>query len=230
MTATAAPTTEVTIDATALTIDATALTIAATGLTIEGLSYSYKGLHVFAQFILASDHKTVVLRGPSGCGKTTLLKLLSGNLEPTSFVSMPSTAGSCLVLQEDSLFPWLTGTENIRHVTKIAPSEFENHPMYGLISSFVNRKACQMSYGQRRMVELFRAILFKPKYLYLDEPFNFLDGAKAKSVVPFLQGEFMEDTTLVMSNHHHDDPSLLSGASVFEFDGEFPITSLRGTK
>jgi ABC-type multidrug transport system ATPase subunit len=201
-----------------------------TGLTIEGLSYSYKGLHVFADFSLHSERKIVVLRGPSGCGKTTLLKLLSGNLEPTSFASKPSTAGSCLVLQEDSLFPWLSGTENILHVTKIQPAEFENHPMYRLIAAFVSRKACQMSYGQRRMVELFRAILFRPKYLYLDEPFNFLDGAKAKSVVPFLQGEFMEDTTLVMSNHHHDDPSLLSAASVFEFDGEFPITSLRRTK
>ena len=195
-------------------------------VVIQGLSYSYRGLEVFKDFSLKADSKTVVLRGASGCGKTTLLKLLSGNLEPDHVDVMPPATGSCLVLQEDSLFPWLTGIENISKLTRFAPQQFQNHPMYDLIASFVNRKACRMSYGQRRMVELFRAIIYKPRFLYLDEPFNFLDEGNMGLVLPFLTGQTMSETTLVLSNHHRDDGGMIKSANIFKFDGKFPVSAL----
>ncbi len=98
--------------------------------------------------------------------------------------------------------------------------------MYQLIAPFIDRKACQMSYGQRRLVELFRAIIFRPRYLYLDEPFNFLDEKRMNLVVPFLQGEFMNGINLMMTNHHRDDLDLIKSADVFHFDGEFPVSHL----
>jgi ABC-type multidrug transport system ATPase subunit len=192
-------------------------------INIEGLSYSYKGLEVFRNFSLKAASKTVVLRGPSGCGKTTLLKLLSGNLIPDRVEAMPDTNSSCLVLQEDSLLPWLSGTENVRLFAKLKPGIFEKHPMYELVADFIERKACQMSYGQRRLVELFRAVIFKPRFLYLDEPFNFLDERRIGMVLPFLQSEFLEDVNLTMSNHHSENISLLQSADVFLFDGTFPV-------
>ena len=197
------------------------------GITIERLSYSYKGLEIFRDFSLHSTTRITVLRGPSGCGKTTLLKILSGNLDAQSVLSMPPNQGSCLVLQEDSLFPWLTGTENIAKLTKLPKSFFTEHPMYRMIAPFVERKACRMSYGQRRLVELFRAIVFKPRYLYLDEPFNFLDEDNMELVVPFLQDDYLKDTSLVLSNHHKDDGAILRSAEIFKFDGNFPVTALR---
>ena len=195
-------------------------------IAISNLSYSYKGLEVFRDFSLQADRETVILRGPSGCGKTTLLKLLSGNLLPDKVEDMPSTENSCLVLQEDSLFPWLTGTENISVLTRMSPDQFKNHPMYNLINTFVDQKACQMSYGQRRLIELFRAIIFRPRFLYLDEPFNFLDDKRIDLVLPFLQGEFMEGINLTMTNHHKDDLAMIQSANVFQFDDLFPISSL----
>ncbi len=195
-------------------------------IVIEELSYSYRGLEVFKNFSLSAESKTVVLRGASGCGKTTLLKLLSGNIKPDNVRIMPPTAGSCLVLQEDSLFPWLTGIENISKLTRQLPRQFQNHEMFGLIADFVRQKACRMSYGQRRMVELFRAIIFRPRFLYLDEPFNFLDEGNIGLIAPFLQGDFMSDTTLVLSNHHHDDGGLLKSATIYRFNGRFPVHTL----
>ena len=130
------------------------------------------------------------------------------------------------MLQEDSLFPWLTGTENISVLTRLEPKRFKNHPMYALIADFVNQKACQMSYGQRRLVELFRAIVFRPRFLYLDEPFNFLDEKRIGLVLPFLQGEFMEGINLTMSNHHHDDFAFIESANVYQFDGLFPVSNI----
>jgi ABC-type multidrug transport system ATPase subunit len=196
-------------------------------IVIKGLNYSYKGLEVFRDFTLEAGSKTTVLRGASGSGKTTLLKLLSGNLIPDSFEAMPASDNCCLVLQEDSLFPWLTGLENVSKLTKIPITEFQKHPMYHLISSFVERKACRMSYGQRRLTELFRAIIYRPQFLYLDEPFNFLDERNIGLVLPFLQGEFMSETNLVLSNHHNEGLTLLESATIFQFDGTFPITQLR---
>jgi ABC-type nitrate/sulfonate/bicarbonate transport system ATPase subunit len=195
-------------------------------ITVTGLFYAYKGLEVFRDFSLSAKNRTIVLRGPSGCGKTTLLKLLSGNLLPDSAVSMPSTKNSCLVLQEDSLFPWLTGIENISLLTRLKPKYFKQHPMYKLIAEFVDQKSCRMSYGQRRLVELFRAIVYKPQFLYLDEPFNFLDEKRIGLVVPFLQGEFMKGINLTMSNHHRDDLDMIKSADVFQFNGLFPVTGI----
>jgi NitT/TauT family transport system ATP-binding protein len=197
------------------------------GLTIEGLFYSYSDHEVFRNFSLRSQSNLVVLRGPSGCGKTTLLKLLSGNLEPDQPAAQPPTKGACLVLQEDSLMPWLSGIDNISLFMRIPHEQFRTHPMYELVQSFVDRKACNMSYGQRRMVELFRAILFRPPYLYLDEPFNFLDEDRMGLVAPFLRRELLKDTLIVLSNHHQDDGAIVKGAQTFKFDGQFPVTSLR---
>ncbi len=199
-------------------------------ITIKGLSYSYKGLEVFKDFDMRTDSKIVVLRGASGCGKTTLLKLLSGNLKPDRALSMPATRGSCLVLQEDSLFPWLTGTENITKIARIPEKTFRDHPMYRLVSGFIDQKACRMSYGQRRMVELFRAIVFRPNYLYLDEPFNFLDEGNMGSVVPYIQELTLQNTTVVLSNHHQEDGGIIKTANIFKFDGRFPVTSLQRIK
>jgi len=196
-------------------------------ISVRGLSYSYRGLQIFKDLNLDADSHTVILRGPSGCGKTTLLKLLSGNLQPDNALSMPRSDRSCLVLQEDSLFPWLTGTENISLFTKLSFDEIKRHPMFELVALFVAQKACRMSYGQRRLVELFRAIVYRPEYLYLDEPFNFLDEERIGLLLPFLKGEFMQDTNLTLSNHHKEDLNCLGASTVFQFSGEFPLSQLR---
>ena len=197
------------------------------GLTISGLSYSYRGLQVFQDFSLQANSNIIVLRGASGCGKTTLLKLLSANLQPDKAESMPETSGSCLVLQEDSLLPWLSGNDNISKFTGIKAEQFKQHAMYGLIAGFIDNKACRMSYGQRRMVELFRALVYQPKFLYLDEPFNFLDEDNMSLIVPFLQSFACDGRTLVLSNHHKEDGGIINCADIFKFDGQFPVRSLK---
>jgi len=83
-----------------------------------------------------------------------------------------------------------------------------------------------MSYGQRRMVELFRAIIHRPPYLYLDEPFNFLDEININAVAPFLVELSLTGTTVVLSNHHKEDIEIQRSADVFKFDGKFPVNSI----
>lgn len=98
--------------------------------------------------------------------------------------------------------------------------------MYRLVSNFVDKKAYQMSYGQRRIVELFRAVIHHPPYLYLDEPFNFLDEANIEAVAPFLVELSQTGTNVVLSNHHKEDIEIQRSADVFKFDGKFPLSTI----
>jgi ABC-type multidrug transport system ATPase subunit len=200
------------------------------GLKIKGLYYTRENAQIFQDFSFESSASLIVLRGASGCGKTTLLKILSGHIEPTSAEEIPDPAGSCLVLQEDSLLPWMTGVENITKLTKLSHEQIQTHAMYQLISPFVDRKAFRLSYGQRRMIELFRAFIHEPPYLYLDEPFNFLDEGNIKAIAPFIVALSKHGTTVVLSNHHQEDTEIVQSADVYKFDGRFPvfeITQLR---
>lgn len=198
----------------------------ALGLHVDGLSYARGGVSIFSDFSLHSTAPMIVLRGPSGCGKTTLLKLLSGNLQPDKVSSAPVSQGSCLVLQEDSLLPWMTGIDNICKFAKISSKEVIQHSMYRMIAGFVDKKAYEMSYGQRRLVELFRAIIHRPPYLYLDEPFNFLDEANINAVAPFLVDLSLSGTNVILSNHHKEEIEIQRSADVFKFDGRFPLHSI----
>lgn len=194
-------------------------------LNFDGLSFGYGEKIILQNLSLASENRTTIFKGPSGCGKTTLLKLLAGDLKPSSCSTMPPTDSSCLIIQEDSLFPWLTGRQNIVKIARLEPAQIQAHPMYSLVSQFIDRKAYQMSYGQRRLVELFRAVLFAPRYLYMDEPFNFLDPHRIIAVVPFLRKEMLPDTTLTISTHHRDDDLDFEGC-VYSFDGNLPVQNL----
>jgi ABC-type multidrug transport system ATPase subunit len=198
----------------------------AAGLNVEGLCYTYDGIPIFRDFSLHSAAPLIVLRGASGCGKTTLLKLLSGHLQPDAVTSKPSVNGACLVLQEDSLLPWMTGMENICKFARVSSPQVRKHPMFRLITDFVEKKAYQMSYGQRRIVELFRAVIHRPPYLYLDEPFNFLDEANIDAVAPFLVELSLTGTNVVLSNHHKEDIEIQRSADVFKFSGKLPLGSV----
>ncbi|MDR3612679.1 MAG: ATP-binding cassette domain-containing protein [Candidatus Obscuribacterales bacterium] len=200
--------------------------VAGPGLQVVGLSYDNSGVSIFKNFSLHSTARLIVLRGASGCGKTTLLKLLSGHLQPTAVISKPSNHCACLVLQEDSLLPWMTGIDNICKFTRVSPQKVREHSMYRLVSNFVDKKAYQMSYGQRRIVELFRAVIHHPPYLYLDEPFNFLDEANIEAVAPFLVELSQTGTNVVLSNHHKEDIEIQRSADVFKFDGKFPLSTI----
>lgn len=194
-------------------------------LAIQNLSFAYKDFTVFESFSFSADSRTTVLEGPPGCGKTTLLKLLAGELTATNTNSVPSNDHAVLILQDESLFPWLTGIDNITQIVGISQADVRRHPMYELVEPFVARLAFQMSHGQRRLVELFRAVLFRPAYLYLDEPFNFLDARHVSALIPFLGGAHMDDVTLTIATHHHAQ-NLGHESVCYRFPGTFPVRTL----
>jgi ABC-type molybdenum transport system ATPase subunit/photorepair protein PhrA len=84
-----------------------------------------------------------------------------------------------------------------------------------------------MSYGQRRIIEIFRAILYKPNLLCLDEPYNFIDPQNRKIINELLlfSKDSLSNTRIILTTHL-DDQSIDGRGKVYYFNGNFPISRL----
>ncbi|HQR66421.1 MAG TPA: ABC transporter ATP-binding protein [Thermoanaerobaculia bacterium] len=131
----------------------------------------------------------VSIVGPSGCGKTTLLKLITGLLQPTSGSVVRSAAGgdgrpaAALVFQEHGLFPWMTVLENVAFglETRGVPREKRHERALAFIASvglapFAGAYPHQLSVGMRQRVGIARAFVTDPQLLLMDEPLGSLDA------------------------------------------------------
>jgi ABC-type multidrug transport system ATPase subunit len=195
-------------------------------IEVKGLYFSYPKNQIFRNFNFQSDSDFVILKGPSGCGKTTLLKILSSNLDAEKCEKLVVPMKICMILQEDALFSWLSGIDNILKIVHINYDDITKHPMIKHLQTFIDKKVFEMSYGQRRLIELFRAILYKPDLLCLDEPFNFLDPNSRNIVCKFLKLSNEQNKTKVIMSTHYNERNLDFQTETFYFDGTFPIIQL----
>ena len=195
-------------------------------LTVEHLSFGYPGVPLFDDFGFASSASRILIRGPSGCGKTTLLKLIAG-VEPSPPEARIDTAQPVfIVLQRDGLVPWLTGVANFRLFNDDLWERATASTMFPLITQFVERRACDMSFGQRRSVELVRALLSGRPLLLLDEPLNFLDRDRRQAFLDYMRDEARCRAGIVMTSHYEDSADFAGGATL-EFAGDPPFRRLR---
>jgi NitT/TauT family transport system ATP-binding protein len=138
------------------------------------------------------EKEFVCVVGPSGCGKTTLLKCMSGLLEPSAGsveikgrrVSGPPPE-MALVFQEysRSLLPWMSVRGNVtlplRH-KKLGKGETarlveEAVEAVGL-TGFIDRYPWELSGGMQQRVAIARALAYQPEILLMDEPFASVDA------------------------------------------------------
>jgi NitT/TauT family transport system ATP-binding protein len=132
------------------------------------------------------------LVGPSGCGKTTLLKIMSGLLEPTSGevllegkrVDGPPP-GMAVVFQEygRSLFPWMTVRENVdlplkqKKLPAARRKELVDESLAAVgLGEAHDAYPWQLSGGMQQRVAIARAVAYEPSVLLMDEPFAAVDA------------------------------------------------------
>ena len=138
------------------------------------------------------EKEFVCVVGPSGCGKTTLLKCMSGLLEPSTgsvVVKGRRVSGPppemALVFQEysRSLLPWMSVRGNVtlplRHKKlgkgKTAKLVQEAVEAVGL-TGFIDRYPWELSGGMQQRVAIARALAYQPEVLLMDEPFASVDA------------------------------------------------------
>lgn len=192
-------------------------------IDVQGLEFGYGNGRVFEDFSFVSDARVTMLRGPSGCGKTTLLKLLYGLLEPQQTRGWEVPGPAFLVLQADTLVPWFTGRQNVERFSRELWDQVRHGPFYDLLAPFIERRAHEMSYGQRRSIEMARALSSGAPLLLFDEPFNFLDPDKRRFFLTYLDSQHGTPlgSRVVLTTHYVEEVPI-RGADCFEFRGEMP--------
>ena len=130
--------------------------------------------------------------GPSGCGKTTILRMVSGFIEPTMGQVLigerdmkgigPNKRPTAMIFQNLALFPLMPVWENIafglevRGVDK-ATRRKKAEELLNLVelTGVADRYPSQLSGGQRQRVAIARALAVEPQLMLLDEPLSALD-------------------------------------------------------
>ncbi|HDZ27493.1 hypothetical protein LCGC14_0634820 [marine sediment metagenome] len=139
--------------------------------------------------------EVVGLLGPNGAGKTTTFSLILGLipkdsgrifLDEEDITDLPMYArarkGLCLLPQEASAFRRLSVEDNLLSImeTKWNVQSKENSDLAGILEEFgldklKKAKAYTLSGGERRRLEIARALITTPEFILLDEPFTGID-------------------------------------------------------
>jgi branched-chain amino acid transport system ATP-binding protein len=157
-------------------------------VSVRGVRASYGRIEVLHGVDLEVPAGSVfALLGPNGAGKSTLLKVLSGRMRPTAGDVLVGDApigktpteklvrqGVCAVPEGRGIFPNLTVRENLRIWTyrggislkEVEERTFETFPVLKVRR---RQMAGTMSGGEQQMLAISRALVTKPRVLYLDE-------------------------------------------------------------
>ena len=165
-------------------------------LEAQGLVKSYRGRRVVNDVsVHVRQGEIVGLLGPNGAGKTTTFYMITGILRPeagtvhldgTDLTDLPmfrrARAGIGYLAQEPSVFRKLTVEQNVMAILetlRLSTAERAER-LEGLLDELGlkhlrDQQALQLSGGERRRLEITRALVTNPRYLLLDEPFTGID-------------------------------------------------------
>jgi spermidine/putrescine transport system ATP-binding protein len=130
--------------------------------------------------------------GPSGCGKTTLLRTVSGLVEPSEGRVLiggrdmagigPNRRPTALIFQNLALFPLMSVADNIGYGLKVrgVPRAERRRRVEELLELIAlpgaaDKRIDELSGGQKQRVAIARALAVEPQVLLLDEPLSALD-------------------------------------------------------
>lgn len=125
------------------------------------------------------ERKITVVLGRSGCGKTTLLRIVGGLEEKDcGQISIDPGLKTAFVFQEPRLMPWLNVLDNVKFGLKKQEEDdvmVRNIVKLVGLGGFERAYPHQLSGGMQQRVSLARALVYRPAFIMMDEPFAALD-------------------------------------------------------
>ena len=192
-------------------------------LSAEDLVKSYNGRRVVDAVSLEVESGTVVgLLGPNGAGKTTTFYMIVGLIRPdhgkvflngqdmTAFpMYLRARKGVGYLPQESSVFRKLTVEENILAILETLPMSRSERAtrLKGLLQELgvehlARQKAYALSGGERRRVEITRALVRAPSFILLDEPFAGIDPIAVADIQRIIEHLKERGIGVLISDHN----------------------------
>ena len=188
------------------------------------------------------------LLGRNGAGKTTIFQMIVGLVKPDSGeiflddqeISKAPTnkralAGLTYLPQENSVFLKASVKNNLRLALELQPySKDEREKIIrDLLEEFglwplADQPAYRLSGGERRRLEICRALILKPKFLLLDEPFTGIDPLTILELQKILIRLKNKDIGILLSDHNVRDTFKIAGRAYIIDEGEILIEDIPG--
>lgn len=189
--------------------------------------------------IKVEQGEIVGLLGPNGAGKTTTFYMIIGFIKPNfgkillddeDITSLPmykrAKRGIGYLSQEPSIFRKLTVEQNIMAILEMqnfSKSEKKEKLKYFLdeldISHLAKNKAYTLSGGERRRVEITRALVTQPKFLLLDEPFSGIDPIAVEDIQKIIHRLKEKGLGLLITDHNVRETLSITDKAYLMCDG-----------
>ena len=213
------------------------------GSLLEGLdlSKSFKGRRVVDRVSVRVEQGEIVgLLGPNGAGKTTTFYLITGLILPddgrvlldgTELTDAPmyqrARSGIGYLAQEPSIFRRMTVEENILSILETRPLRRDER--YRQLDRMLDElsikhlrknKAYSLSGGERRRLEITRALVSDPKFMLLDEPFAGVDPIAVHDIQTIVAGLRHRGIGVLITDHNVEQTLDIVDRAYTVFEGK----------
>lgn len=211
----------------------------------EGLTKIYRRRKVVNEVDVAVRQGEIVgLLGPNGAGKTTTFYMMVGLIPPdegrvyldgVDLTDVPmyrrARKGVGYLAQEPSIFRKLTVEENVRAIleTLKLPRDEERKRLEQLLQelslqSLRKNKAYSLSGGERRRLEITRALVQRPKFMLLDEPFAGIDPIAVNDIQQIVRGLKSRSIGVIISDHNVEQTLEIVDRAYIMYEGRIRVS------
>ena len=213
-------------------------------LEAQHLVKAYKGRRVVNNVSIdVAQGEIVGLLGPNGAGKTTSFYMITGLIRPDEGTILLDTrditklpmyqrarSGIGYLAQEPSIFRKLSVEENVLAILEtLNIDEDERHRRLEklldelAIKHLRKQKAYQLSGGERRRLEITRALVTEPKFLLLDEPFAGVDPIAVNDIQTIVAGLRHRGIGVLITDHNVEQTLDIVDRAYIMFEGRVQV-------
>ena len=213
-------------------------------LEAQHLVKAYKGRRVVDNVSLElSQGEIVGLLGPNGAGKTTSFYMITGLIRPDegtilldhrNITALPmylrARAGIGYLAQEPSIFRKLSVEDNVMAIleTLNIDEDERRRRLETLLDELAikhlrKQKAYQLSGGERRRLEITRALVTEPKFLLLDEPFAGVDPIAVNDIQTIVAGLRHRGIGVLITDHNVEQTLDIVDRAYIMFEGKVQV-------